>query len=297
MAAPKNIDEALLELQKNPPRLVKDRDGQVGSQKTKYADLAQAYEVILPRLAELGVLWKTSPTVRVIEGASTPMFVIDWALKHLESGTEETGAYPLPNGVEPQKYGSAITYAQRYALIAVTRTIAEREDDDGDGYRGRQGMAQRATARQQPRQEPTAQRAQPAPRAERARPAEQPPLPERPTSGPPASPAGVAGQVKPATKPMLTKLAVQFGPGELGKHVEGGEIARPTRLKMAGSLIGRQIASFTDLSFDEAKRLMDVVGDALQRRDPISYLRAVAQGQTPGPDAPTEGVSDAPPAE
>ncbi len=305
---PKNIDEALLVLQADPPVLVKDQSGQVGNQKTKYADLVQANKVILARLTELGVLWVTSPTLRLINGqngAQTPLFVIDWKLKHVASGTEVAGEYPLPTGASPQQNGSAITYARRYALVAVTNSVAEDDDDDGAGYRGRQGMAQRATARQQPRQEPAAQRAQPVPRPERARPAQQPPLPDRPVSGPPANPTGVTAQMKPATKPMITKLAIQFGKDELGRHVEGGEIAKPMRLKMAGSLIGRHIESFTELSFDEAKQLIDVTGDALQRRDPIAYLRTVAQhGREAAGEkhefAPTdghEGAPDAPPAE
>lgn len=287
MAAPQNIDEALLQLQADPPILVKDQSGQVGSQKTKYADLVQANKVILARLTELGVLWVTAPTLQLIpgqNGAQTPLFVIDWRLVHVESGSQVSGRYPLPSGANPQQNGSAITYARRYALVAVTNSVAEDDDDDGAGYRGRQGMAQRATARQQPRPEATAQRAAPAPRSERARPAEQPPLPERPVSSPPA-------RVKAATKPMLTKLAIQFGEGELGKHVAGG-IDKPMRLKMAGSLIQRQIGSFTELSFDEAKRLIDVVDDSLQRRDPVSYLRAVAHGKTPEPDAEHQGAMD-----
>jgi hypothetical protein len=163
-AAPKDIYEALFALQQDPPVLVKDKDGQVGSQRTKYADLVQAHEVILPRLNALGLLWITSPTLRMVAGPNgqqDPRFVLDWEIRHVASGTKLEGIYPLPAGANPMQNGSAISYAKRYALIAATNTTAEDEDDDGAGYRGRQGMAQRANVRQEQARPASAQRAAP----------------------------------------------------------------------------------------------------------------------------------------
>jgi hypothetical protein len=135
--ANESLDEALLALQADPPVLTKSKAGQVGNQKTKYADLVEVNKVVLARLNQLGVIWKCLPTM------SGERFVLRYTLTHVPSGEFQTGDYPL-NLSEPQKMGSAITYARRYALLAVTGIAAEDEDDDGDVASGRQ-YAQRAT--------------------------------------------------------------------------------------------------------------------------------------------------------
>lgn len=165
---PQSIDEALYMLQADPPILTKSKDGQVGNQRTKYADLVEVNRVVLSRLNQLGVIWKCKPTLL------GERFVLQYTLLHVASGTKEDGDYPL-NLAEPQKMGSAITYARRYALLAVTGIAAEDEDDDGAGASG-QRHAQRAPQQRRPNDEErpagrTAQR-----RTQPAR-AAQPPLP------------------------------------------------------------------------------------------------------------------------
>lgn len=135
---PESLDDALLILQADPPVLTKSKDGQVGNQKTKYADLVEVNKVVLGRLNELGVIYKCLPTML------GERFVLRYTLTHVPSGEFQTGDYPL-NLSEPQKMGSAITYARRYALLAVTGIAAEDEDDDGDAASGR-NYAQRAAA-------------------------------------------------------------------------------------------------------------------------------------------------------
>lgn len=186
-APPKDLDQALLMLQADLPVLVKDKAGQVGQQKTRYADLVQANAVIIPRLNALGLVWKTKPTLRVED----PKFVLSYVLKHLASGEYEEGFYPLKLADNPQHLGSAITYARRYALLCVTGIVSDDEDDDGQAAAG-QRYAQRAAQRprQQASAEPpageagekpaTAQRA-----AQRPRKSAQPPLPgEEDPNGP-----------------------------------------------------------------------------------------------------------------
>jgi len=116
--------------------LTKSKAGQVGNQKTKYADLVEVNKVVLARLNQLGVIWKCLPTM------AGERFVLRYTLTHVPSGEFQTGDYPL-NLSDPQKMGSAITYARRYALLAVTGIAAEDEDDDGDAASGR-NYAQRA---------------------------------------------------------------------------------------------------------------------------------------------------------
>jgi hypothetical protein len=260
----KDVDAALFALQSDPPRLVKDQDGQVGNQKTKYADLIQANAVILPRLSMLGLLWITSPTLRMIDGPNgqqDPRFVLDWEMKHIPSGTSRKGTYPLPAGANPMQNGSAITYARRYALLAITNTVAEDDDDDGAGY-GRRGMAGRATARAAANSQ-TVQRAGGA--TERARPPQQPPLPARETSARP-------GMI---TDPMTRKLAVTMA--DCG-------LTGDARLPFVIDLVGRQVTSSKELSFAEGRALIDAFEAAKGSEDPQSAAIEAYRTGMPTPE-------------
>lgn len=145
MSEAKSLDEALLALQADPPVLTKTRDGQVGNQRTKYADLVQVNKQVLSRLNDLGLVWKCAPDL-VPDGDHPMRFVLRYELKHVPSGESDSGVFPLL-GSTPQQHGSAITYARRYALLAVTGIAAEDEDDDGDAASG-QRTAQRRTPQQ-----------------------------------------------------------------------------------------------------------------------------------------------------
>jgi hypothetical protein len=57
------------------------------------------------------------------------LFVLAYRLGHVDGG-EICGFYPLGTGT-PQQLGSAITYARRYCLCAVTGVAPGGEDDDG----------------------------------------------------------------------------------------------------------------------------------------------------------------------
>lgn len=142
--APKNIDEVILRIQQNPPVLVKDKAGQVGNQKTKYANLEQVNEKVLPRLNELGTIYVCLPSMQ-----DDARFALEYELKHVASGTTKTGKYALKLSENPQAMGSAITYARRYALLAALGIVAEDEDDDGAGRGSAQRQAKRATPEQQ----------------------------------------------------------------------------------------------------------------------------------------------------
>ena len=293
-SAPTNIDEALLLLQAERIVLRKDREGQVGSQKTKYADLVQANEVILAKLQALGVVWKTKPTIQLLAGPNgqqDPRFVLQYELLHVASGTTEEGIYPLPAGANPMQNGSAITYARRYALLAITNAVADDDDDDGGGYRGRQGMAQRANVRQE-QTRPTAQRATgPATRPKTSRPAERPALPAPRTQ---AAGEPVRGRGGLITEAMAQKLAI------IMKEVIGDNPA--DRKQFIVDMIGREVASSKELTFEEGRGLIDAFEKAKTTDNPIvnviDIYRRTSGGDTmpngrpiPG-DRPYEGVPD-----
>ncbi|MGW9587465.1 ERF family protein [Microbacterium sp. NPDC055455] len=105
--------------------------------KSKYADLADIVSVVLPALAKNGLAWITTPRV------SDDGFVLEYELRHT-SGDAVTGSWPLPDPEKatPQQMGSAVTYAKRYTLSAVTG-IAPDEDDDGNAASAGPGAAPR----------------------------------------------------------------------------------------------------------------------------------------------------------
>lgn len=116
--------KALVEVQKNLPKITKDNKVKAGAMKYEYADLTTVHNEVLPLLTKHNLAWITAPTVSDGEP------VLHYELVHI-SGDKITGDFPLPKDLASQKMGSAITYARRYALLAVTGVAPEGEDDDG----------------------------------------------------------------------------------------------------------------------------------------------------------------------
>lgn len=122
------LTAALAAVQADLPVVGKDQKATVksdkGSYTYKYANLAAVSAAILPLLSKNGLAWVTLPTFD--EGGR---FVLRYELRHV-SGESLAGSYPLPNTSRPQEMGSAITYARRYALCAVTGVAPEEDDDN-----------------------------------------------------------------------------------------------------------------------------------------------------------------------
>lgn len=92
--------------------------------KTRYADLAQVVEGVTPALNEAGVGVMQFPSY------DGDLVGVTTTLLH-ESGSSVTATLHLrPTKADPQGCGSAITYARRYALLAITGCAPE--DDDGN---------------------------------------------------------------------------------------------------------------------------------------------------------------------
>lgn len=108
-----------------------------GSYKYTYADLSDISAKVLPLLAKHGLSFSCKPTL--FDGK----FVLEYTLRHA-AGEKDTGYYPLNAQGTPQQIGSAITYARRYALSAVTGIVPDEDDD---------GQAAEQQARQQPAQQ------------------------------------------------------------------------------------------------------------------------------------------------
>ena len=110
-------------IEKHNTALVEGREGRKGY-KYDYADLADVSAAVLPLLGKHGMSWRTLPTMD-----PHGRFALKYDLTH-ESGESTGGWWPLTNGT-PQQMGSAITYARRYTLCAVTGVAPGGEDDDG----------------------------------------------------------------------------------------------------------------------------------------------------------------------
>lgn len=120
---PDTLAAALARFQSELPRVTKDSKADAGTYSYRYADLATVSSAVLPLLAKNGLSFSAIPTL--LEDGK---FVLEYTLRHAD-GEFVTGRYPLPSA-NPQQTGSAITYARRYALCAITGVAAD-EDDDG----------------------------------------------------------------------------------------------------------------------------------------------------------------------
>lgn len=122
-----NLQEALLAFQAELPHVGKDNEADTGKYKYKYADLTTLTDIALPLLNKHGLVWTTAPSVGEY-GA-----VLQYSLQHRGAQFDNAihGSYPLgPANQPPQALGSAITYARRYALCAVTGIAPGGDDDD-----------------------------------------------------------------------------------------------------------------------------------------------------------------------
>lgn len=129
-----NLAAALAAFQAELPDIAKNARGQARGGQTKYADLAEVSSKVMPLLGKHGLSFSARPTL-----TDDGRFVLAYSLRHESGNGEDAGMYPLPNA-GMQEMGSAITYARRYTLMAVTG-VAPDEDDDGHA-------AQRAHAEQ-----------------------------------------------------------------------------------------------------------------------------------------------------
>jgi len=121
---------ALATFQTEIPNVSKNQKAQIESDKGSfsytYAALTDITAQVLPLLAKLGLSWSAKPTL------SEAGFVLAYSLRHT-AGHVETGEYPLPDPsrTPARQLGSAITYARRYCLTAVTGVAPGGDDDDG----------------------------------------------------------------------------------------------------------------------------------------------------------------------
>lgn len=107
---------------------------------SKYADLSAVFEAIRPALAKHGLA-----VVQMPEHSDDALLHLTTRICH-KSGQWIEGTMSIPVGkVNAHGYGSAITYARRYALAAALGVVAD-EDDDGNAASEAPTVAERIAA-------------------------------------------------------------------------------------------------------------------------------------------------------
>ena len=96
--------------------------------KSKYADLSQVVEGVIPALNKAGVGLMQFPAY------DGDMVSVTTTMLHESGSSVSATLHMRPSKSDPQGIGSAITYARRYALLAMTG--AAPEDDDGNAASG-----------------------------------------------------------------------------------------------------------------------------------------------------------------
>lgn len=121
-ATAKTIAEALAAFQADLPTV--SLDGDNPHFKSKFTTLGNLSTTVIPKLSEHGLSYAATP--RVTEDGR---YVMEAHLLHT-SGERLTAQFPITE-TTPQKIGSALTYARRYLLSALTGVVAD-QDDDGN---------------------------------------------------------------------------------------------------------------------------------------------------------------------
>lgn len=117
---------------------------------SRYASLAAIVEALREPLAANGLA-----VSQVVDyDGETP--VLETILLHT-SGQYLAGRYPLrpARGVTPQDYGSALTYARRYALAAICGAVADDDDDGNAASRAARRVRTAQDAHKSPEPTPT----------------------------------------------------------------------------------------------------------------------------------------------
>jgi hypothetical protein len=100
-----------------------------GGKVSKYADLGAVWEACRVPLCKNGL-----SIVQTTDFDKDDVWLVTTLLH--ASGEKISGRYPLrPTKIDPQGFGSALTYARRYTIAAMVGVVAD-EDDDGNRASG-----------------------------------------------------------------------------------------------------------------------------------------------------------------
>lgn len=125
MEETKSLSTLLAEAQAEMPNPKKDREGQKGYQKYKYATLDKVLDIVKAPLNARGI-FITQPTGMTDDGRMRVQTVVfrDGAQMVLDTK-------PFEYDSDPQEFGKRETYARRYSLLTAFGLAGE-DDTDGD---------------------------------------------------------------------------------------------------------------------------------------------------------------------
>lgn len=235
-----NLATALAELQQVLPEVKRTERAEVATQKGSfsytYAGLADVSRQILPLLGQLGLSFSCRPTVN-----AGGQFVLAYELLHV-CGESRSGEYPL-GGSTPQAVGSAITYARRYTLLAVTGLAPDEDDDAASAEAEARRPGNRSVSRGSQVTQPREGRTR-APAAERVK-TDGPPLPGEPEAT--------------WTQAQQRKVMASFA--------DLGITERADRLAYCIGVIGREITSSNELTVAEAGQVIEAQAADAESRE------------------------------
>jgi hypothetical protein len=129
--AKKAYFSAMTEFKKNPPQINKNVDVKYGNTQYSHADLAEVTNKINCALSEHGLSasWETEQTDKTVS--------VTCKITHEQGFSQKTTLTSAPDNSgsknQIQAIGSAITYLQRYTLLALTGLATKGQDNDGQG--------------------------------------------------------------------------------------------------------------------------------------------------------------------
>jgi len=137
--------------------------------RSKYADLAEIYNVIRAAFSEVGVAIVQGVSSAIVQNESIPLFSVavttrlahksgQWiedtfsmpVLKIAKKGSDEAAVSGIPGA---QDFGRVSTYARRYGLAAICGVAQEDSDAEADGTDGYRAASHRAEPRNEPTEE------------------------------------------------------------------------------------------------------------------------------------------------
>lgn len=142
MAAAKSLNEALLAVQKNAPKIQKDKINKAFGAGSKYASTDSILADILPLLNETGLVLTQSPST---VGVTDPQPALRSRITHVATGDYiEDVMLLMLDKQNAQGLGGAITYGRRYAVTSMLGLVTE-ADDDGNSASTREVARPRRT--------------------------------------------------------------------------------------------------------------------------------------------------------
>ena len=128
--AKKAFNKAMSDFKKNPPKIDKDKHVAYGNTKYNHASLANVVEKISTELSKHGLsaTWRTKQNGQIIVTCK-----ITHELGHSEETSLSANADTSGSKNPIQAIGSAVSYLQRYTLLAITGLATYDGDNDGHG--------------------------------------------------------------------------------------------------------------------------------------------------------------------